>query len=72
MGRGHTSVLLLPFIGIWKLIELVIKLTSRLTAAIIGFVLMVVGIILCITVVGIVVGVPLIILGFTMMIRGFF
>lgn len=72
MNRGHTSVLLLPFRGLWELIGLVIKLAGRLIAAVLGFALMVAGAVLCVTVVGTVIGLPLIALGFAMIIRGFF
>ncbi|MGE4283860.1 MAG: hypothetical protein AB7G87_09090 [Clostridia bacterium] len=66
------KILFLPFIAIWKLIELIIEMTGRLAAVILGLVLMIIGIILSVTIVGAFAGVPLAILGFTMMIRGFF
>ncbi len=61
-----------PFWAIWRLVALVIELTGRLVAAILGLVLMIVGVILTVTVVGAIVGIPLIIFGFLLIIRGFF
>jgi hypothetical protein len=57
-------LLLWPFWAIWKLLALILGLTGRLIAAILGLVLMIVGVILTITVVGAVIGIPLIVFGF--------
>jgi hypothetical protein len=65
-------ILFFPFIALWKLFELIIKLTGRLIAVILGLVFMIVGAILCCTIVGVVVGIPIILFGFTLMVRGFF
>ncbi len=72
MSYKKTPVIFWPFVAIWSLIGLILKMTGRLVAAILGFVLMIVGAVLCLTVVGAIVGIPLAIFGFTMMIRGFF
>jgi hypothetical protein len=61
-----------PFWAIWRLVALIIELTGRLVAAILGLVLMIVGVILTVTVIGAIVGIPLIIFGFLLIIRGFF
>lgn len=66
------KILFFPFILIWNFIEFIIKITGRLLAVILGFVLMIAGITLCVTVVGALIGVPLIVLGTVMIIRGFF
>ncbi|HOJ10762.1 MAG TPA: hypothetical protein PK733_09240 [Clostridiales bacterium] len=65
-------VIFWPFVAIWNLIELILRITGRLVAVILGLVLMIVGVALCFTVVGAVAGIPLAAFGFTMMIRGFF
>lgn len=72
MKYRRTPILFWPFVAVWNLVELILKMTGRLVAAILGFVLMVVGILLCVTVVGAILGVPLAAFGFAMMIRGFF
>jgi hypothetical protein len=72
MQNRTTPVILLPFVGVWRLVELILKMTGRLVAAILGLVLMIVGGVLCATVIGAIAGIPLCIFGFTMMIRGFF
>lgn len=70
--KRRTPLLLWPFIGIWKLLALVIRLTGRTLAIVIGFVLMVAGIALTVTLIGAIVGIPLIIVGFLLMVRGIF
>ena len=72
MSNRNTPVLLWPFVAIWELIALVIRLTGRLVAAVLGIALMIAGLVLCITIIGAVVGVPIIIFGFLLMVRGFF
>lgn len=72
MQYSKTPVILWPFTALWNLVGLILKLTGRLVAAILGLVLMIVGVVLCVTVVGIIVGAPLAAFGFALMIRGFF
>jgi len=68
----RVPILLWPFWAIWKLLELILKLTGRLVAAVLGLVFMIVGLILTITVLAAPVGIPLIIFGFLLILRGFF
>ena len=68
----HVPILLWPFWAIWKLLELILNLTGRLVAAVLGLVLMIAGLILTITVLAAPVGIPLLIFGFMLIIRGFF
>jgi len=72
MRYGNTPFLLWPFAAIWNFIGLILRLTGRLVAAILGLVLIIAGAALCITIIGTVIGIPLIAFGFAMMIRGFF
>ncbi|MDI6741050.1 MAG: hypothetical protein QME74_11900 [Candidatus Edwardsbacteria bacterium] len=44
------SCLTWPFVMLWKLLAGIIKLTGRLMAVIIGFVLLIAGIALCFTI----------------------
>jgi hypothetical protein len=68
----HVPLLLWPFWAIWKLLELILNLTGRLIAAVLGLVLMIVGLILTLTILAAPVGIPLIIFGFLLILRGFF
>ena len=61
-----------PIMALWNFVEMILKLASRLVAAVLGVVLVIVGIVLCLTIIGAIVGIPLGGLGFTMVIRGFF
>ncbi len=70
--QHRTSWILWPFVAIWRLVALIIEMTGRLVAAVLGLVLMIVGVIATLTVIGAIVGIPLIIFGFLLMIRGIF
>jgi len=61
-----------PFVALWDLLALVLNITGRLLAAILGVGLMVVGIAFTMTVAGAPVGIPFAILGFLLMIRSIF
>jgi len=61
-----------PFVVVWDLLALVLNITGRVLAAILGVGLMVVGIALTMTVAGAPVGIPFAILGFLLMIRSIF
>jgi hypothetical protein len=65
-------VLLWPFWAIWRLLTLILGLTGRLLAAVLGFVLIVVGIVLSLTVVGAVIGIPLILFGILLAVRSIY
>jgi len=67
-----TPWFLWPFVVVWDLLALVLKITGRILAAILGLVLMVVGIALTMTGAGVPVGIPFAILGFLLMIRSIF
>jgi len=66
------NILLWPFVALWRLLSLIVELTGRLLALIIGIVFLIVGFVLTVTVVGAVVGIPLIALGLLFIIRGLF
>jgi hypothetical protein len=61
-----------PFVALWKFLALIIEMTGRLVAGILGCVLMLVGVILTLTVVGAIVGIPMLLVGFLMLIRSIF
>ena len=68
----HMRWILWPFYALAQLITGILKLTGRLVAALIGFVLLVAGVVLSITIIGAILGVPLIILGFMLLVRAIF
>lgn len=68
----HVPWILWPFYAVAQLITGILKLTGRLVAALIGFVLLVAGVALSITIIGAILGVPMIIFGFMLMVRAIF
>jgi len=66
------SCLTWPFVLLWKLLAGIIKLTGRLVALLLGFVLLAAGVVLCFTVIGMVIGIPLALLGTLLLVRGLF
>jgi hypothetical protein len=68
----RVPLLLWPFWALWRLLTLIIGLTGRLVAVVLGLVLMIAGAILSATVVGAIVGIPLFIFGGLLALRGIF
>jgi hypothetical protein len=66
------QLLALPFVALWQLLGFVLSVAGRLSALVIGIVLVLVGIVLTLTVVGGIVGIPLILLGLLLTARGLF
>jgi hypothetical protein len=61
-----------PFVALWNLLTLILNLTGRIIAGVIGLAIMIVGALLTITVVGAPIGIPFIAFGFLLMVRGIF
>ena len=61
-----------PFASLWKLVAVIVEMTGRLVAMILGFVFLVVGVLVSLTVVGAIVGIPLAIVGLLLFFRGMF
>ena len=61
-----------PFAAIWKLLAVIVEMTGRLVAMILGIVLVIVGVIVSLTIVGAIVGIPLGIIGLLLFFRGMF
>jgi hypothetical protein len=70
--KGQSPWYLWPFAAIWKLLAVIVELTGRLLAMILGIVLMIVGILISLTFVGAIVGVPLAIVGLLLFLKGIF
>lgn len=70
--RVRIPCFLLPFWWLWRLIALIVALTGRLVAVVLGSALMLVGFILCITLLGLPIGIPMIVMGLLLVLRGIF
>ncbi len=70
--KSHIPWYLWPFAAIWKLLAIIVEMTGRLVAMILGIVLMLVGGLVSLTVIGAVVGIPLAIVGLLLFLKGLF
>lgn len=70
--KHHIPWYLWPFAAIWKLLAVIVELTGRFVAMILGIVLILVGVIVSLTIVGAIIGVPLAIIGLLLLFRGMF
>ncbi|HAV75734.1 MAG TPA: hypothetical protein DCX53_00105 [Anaerolineae bacterium] len=70
--KRHIPWYLWPFAAVWKLLAVIVEMTGRLLAMMIGILLMLIGFIVSLTVVGAIVGVPLGIIGFLLFLKGIF
>ncbi len=61
-----------PFVTVWNLLALVLNITGRVLAGVLGLGLMIVGIAFTMTVAGAPVGIPFAILGLLLIIRSIF
>lgn len=70
--KRQTPWYLWPFVAIWKLLAVIVEMTGRLVAMIVGIVLMIVGLLVSLTIVGAIIGIPLAIIGLLLFLRGIF
>lgn len=70
--KHHTPWYLWPFAALWKLLAVIVELTGRLVAMILGIVLIIVGVLVSLTIVGAIVGIPLAIVGLLLFMKGIF
>lgn len=61
-----------PFAAIWKLLAVIVEMTGRFVAMVLGIVLVIVGVIASLTIIGAIVGVPLAAIGLLLFFRGMF
>ena len=61
-----------PFSALWKLLAVIVEMTGRFVAMVLGVVFIIVGMIVSLTIVGAIVGVPLAIIGLLLLLRGIF
>ncbi|MDQ3547491.1 MAG: hypothetical protein M3439_01620 [Chloroflexota bacterium] len=64
------NLLALPFRLLWWIVRVIVGVTGRLLAVLVGVVLVAVGVVLTLTVVGAIVGVPLIAIGVGLILKG--
>ena len=67
-----TPWLLWPFAALWNLLAVILTLTGRLLAALLGMAFIIVGLILTVTFIAAPVGIPLALFGFLLMLRSLF
>ena len=70
--KQHIPWYLWPFAAIWKLLAVIVEMTGRFVAMVLGIVLILVGFIVSLTIIGAIVGVPLAIIGLLLLLRGIF
>ena len=70
--KQHIPWYLWPFAAIWKLLAVIVELTGRFVAMVLGIALILVGVILSLTIVGAIVGLPLAVIGLLLLLRGMF
>lgn len=64
--------LLWPFVFLWRLVGLLLNVTSRIVCALLGLCLMIAGVAIAMSVIGAPVGVALGALGFLLLVRALF
>ncbi|MBN1807380.1 MAG: hypothetical protein JW837_19190 [Sedimentisphaerales bacterium] len=70
--RKSVPWFLWPFVVIWHLLALILNITGRVLAGILGVVLMVLGIAITLTIAGAPIGIPLAIVGLLFVFRSIF
>jgi hypothetical protein len=61
-----------PFAAIWKLLAVIVELTGRFLAMILGILFMIVGVLISLTFIGAIIGIPLAIVGLLLILKGIF
>jgi hypothetical protein len=70
--KSHVPWYLWPFVALWKLLAVIVELTGRFVAMVLGIVFIIVGTLVSLTVIGAIVGIPLAIIGLLLLLRGIF
>ena len=70
--KQHIPWFLWPFAALWKLLAVIVELTGRFVAMVLGIVFIIVGVIVSLTIIGAIVGVPLAFIGLLLVLRGVF
>ena len=70
--KQHIPWYLWPFAAIWKLLAVIVEMTGRFVAMVLGIVLALAGVLISLTVIGAIIGVPLAVIGLLLFFRGMF
>ena len=70
--KSHIPWYLWPFAALWKLLAVIVEMTGRFVAMVLGIVFIVVGILVSLTIIGSIVGIPLAVIGLLLLLRGIF
>ncbi len=70
--KHHTPWFLWPFVALWRLLAVIVEMTGRFVAMVLGIVFIVVGVIVSLTIIGAIVGIPLAVVGLLLFLRGLF
>jgi hypothetical protein len=70
--KHHIPWYLWPFAAIWKLLAIIVEMTGRFVAMVLGIVFIVVGTIVSLTFIGAIIGIPLAFIGLLLLLRGIF
>ncbi|HEX2697617.1 MAG TPA: hypothetical protein VHM28_07905 [Anaerolineales bacterium] len=70
--KHRTSILLWPFVALWRLIATIVELTGRFVAMVLGLVFIVVGVIVSLTLIGAIIGIPMAVIGLLLFLKGIF
>jgi hypothetical protein len=70
--HAHTPWFLWPFVALWRLLAVIVELTGRFVAMVLGIVFMIVGALVSLTIIGAIVGLPLAVIGLLLFLRGLF
>jgi hypothetical protein len=70
--KHHVPWYLWPFAALWKLLSVIVEMTGRFVAMVLGIVFIVVGVLVSLTIIGAIVGIPLAVIGLLLLLRGIF
>ena len=70
--KHHTPWFLWPFVALWRLLAMIVEMTGRFVAMVLGIVFIVVGVIVSLTIVGAIIGIPMAIIGLLLLLKGIF
>lgn len=61
-----------PFVAVWRLLTLILKITGRIICAVLGLAFMAVGVMVALSIVGAPLGIPVAVLGMLLLVRALF
>lgn len=70
--KHHIPWYLWPFAAIWKLLSVIVEMTGRFVALVLGIVFIVAGTIVSLTFIGAIIGIPLAFIGLLLLLKGIF